>query len=102
MDYLDRLEEEARKATKRAQRLAKLLRDAGVEVGSVTEATTEVDAAVNFGEGEYIQVGVDGTYTRFKEEGGKHVMDLTPVTSAARMVALLTGAGEAGVAGARS
>jgi expansin (peptidoglycan-binding protein) len=102
MDYLDDLDEKARRATARARRLAKLLREAGVTVSSISGATQDEDAAVNLGAYEHIQVGVDGTYTRVKEEGGKFLMDLEPVTSAARMVALIAGADEAGGAGAKA
>lgn len=99
MDFLDELDEKARRATARARRLAALLRDAGVNVSSISEATQEADAAVNLGEHEHIQVGVDGTYTRVKVEGESFVFE-PPVSSARSVVALVVGAAGASGEGA--
>lgn len=69
VDYLDDLEEDTTEATARARKLAARLRDAGVGVASVTEATLEADAAVNLEDGRHVQVGVDGTFCVVEQSG---------------------------------
>lgn len=88
VDEYDILDEQAKRANRRARRLAERIRGAGVYVAAVTEATLDTDAELDLGDGRRVQVSVDGSYEIVTERDEKFTFG-GATKSASRVVSQL-------------